>query len=355
MTTTTDGCGSSTRSVGDTTEPCGGERQLINARWREETVKCGDLAGMLADTVNIPAGTSATFTLKRVSDSSTIGTENGSTEASSVTKTWVSKKPSEVWNGAEVKFTVAAAGLQADSQDPQLSFHRYPDIARASISGRMSSTNSEGSNFGWDKKVFAEFTDRELILTVKVHLLNRTESKPQQDKKESYSDYSTRCSAVPVGDPVSDDAKQNMKDTIEGVYRDQLFLHRHACLRGDRCDCDTGYKCCKFKVQVHVEFVETTGSMIHEVNLWPGSDRADSNNWFREESRPGKSWAHETGHLMGFYDEYRTGATGSAPWRPSVPASLMGSGTDVYDYHMEEFRAWYSTNGGEEFDLKRNG
>jgi hypothetical protein len=105
---------------------------------------------------------------------------------------------------------------------------------------------------------------------------------------------------------------------------------------------------------VRLELLDAAGPNVNEVNLWPGSGRADSSNWDRIESRPGKSWAHEVGHLMGFYDEYSSGATGAAPWRPDVPSSIMGDGTTIFDYHIEEFRAWYSGRAGEQFDLVQN-
>lgn len=337
--------------VGGTSESC--QKQLLNARWATNPVKCGDSARMLADTVNIPAGTPATFAVKEL-DNSTITTENANTEASSVEGEWISEKTNLEWNGGEVKFKVATSGLTADSQEDHLSFHRYPDIARASLSGRMSSPPGSASpRFGWDKKVYIEFTDRKLTLTVKVHLINRTQPKPEREKKESLGDYRTRCNNVPVGGPVPDAAKQDIKTTVESVYIDQWDVHRDACQRGDDCSCDRIFKCCIFELEVILELVETSGSMIHEVNLWPQSGRANSSNWHRIESRPGKSWAHEVGHLMGFYDEYAEGATGSPPWQPSVPASIMGSGTTVFDYHIEEFRAWFSSQIGETFNLVR--
>lgn len=339
------------KSVGGTTAPCASPK-IINARWATATVKCGDNAQMLADTQNIPANTAAVFTVKKTSDSSSITTANSNTAAASVNGTWVSQKPSDHWNGADAKFTVAAAGVQADSQDPQLSFHRYPDIAQASLSGHVvSPPGSSSPRFGWDEKVLIEFTNRKLTLTVKVHLINRTQPRPEKGKKESYGDYYTRCDATPTGGPVPADAKQSIKNAVETIYRNKLDLHRQACQRGNGCNCSRNNLCCKFETVVRLELVDTSGTMIHEVNLWPQSGRADSSNWYRIESRPGKSWAHEVGHLMGFYDEYTEGATGNAPWVPSAPGNIMGSGTGVPDYYFEEFRTWFTGQSGETFNL----
>ena len=143
-------------------------KRLFNARWSSTPVKCGDPATMLADTENIAAGSSATFTVKKTADSSAVASPTSSSTASAVEGRWVSKKTSDNWNGAEAKFTVVCDGLTAESQDPQLSFHRYPDVAQASLTGRLQSPPAPASvRFGWDKKVFIEFTDRKLTLTVK--------------------------------------------------------------------------------------------------------------------------------------------------------------------------------------------
>ncbi len=341
----------SDRTLGSPVESC--PKELINARWEQETVKCGDNAGMLADTVNIAAGVNATFTITAASGGGTVATEISTTMPSSVRGTWLSKKSTSVWNNPEDRFSVTADGLTAQSQDPQLSIHIYPDIAQASLTRTLQAPPGS-SNFRWDEKVHIEFTNRKLILTVKVRLLNRTQNRPERGKKESYADYEARCNEIPVSGAVPDASKQSIKSTVEGVYRDQWNVHRRNCGRGSACDCDRAKKCCKFEIEVRLEFVETAGSMVNDVNMWPGTGRADSANWHRIESRPGKSWAHEVGHLMGFYDEYSEGATGSPPWRPNVPSSIMGSGTEVLDYHLEEFRAWFSGQAGEEFNLLRN-
>ncbi len=339
------------REVGGAVQPCSAKR-IFNARWMSSPVKCGDDAVMMADTENIPAGIAAIFAVKRMSDSALLSTENENTEATSVEKGWMSKKPSADWNGAEVKFKVSAAGVEADSQPEQLSFHSYPSIAQASISGRMQSPPAPSTaRFGWDKKVLIEFTDRKLLLTVKVCLRNKTQARPERGKKESYADWKQRCRDVPVGSAVPAAAKQTMKEGIESVYRDELYLHREMCQRDDACDCNLDHRCCKFPVEVQVEFVETSGAMNHEVNLWPGTGRASSNDWYRTESRPGKTWPHEVGHLMGFYDEYSSGAIGNPPWQTSSSTSIMGSGNEVFVYHLQEFLDWFSNNVGEPFKL----
>ncbi len=327
-------------------------RNIIHARWVTTSVKCGDKAQMRAETVNIPGDTAATFAVKKKIDNGMITTVNTKAKTGSVEGEWISQKPSADWNGEEVKFNVTSGGEAADSNGNQLSFHRYPDIARASLSEIISSPPGALSpRFGWDKKVFIEFTGRSLILTVKVHLVNRIQVRPTRGEKESYEDFVTRCNATPVGDPVPAPSKRAIQAAVEAIYRNKLDLHRQLCLREDSCNCPPSHFCCKFETQVRLEFVETSGAMIHEVNLWPQSARGDASNWYRIESRPGKTWAHEVGHLMGFYDEYIEGATGNSPWAPSSSANIMGSGTGVPDYYFEEFRSWYSSQAGEVFNL----
>jgi hypothetical protein len=251
-----------------------------------------------------------------------------------------------------VDFDVAAGGATEQSEN-QLKFHHYTAVDRAEISGSMQSPPAPAAmNFGWDKKVYIEFTDQKLILTVKIRLRNKIQPRPERGRKESFGDYYARCDAVPVGDPVTDERKQHYKQAIEGIYQDEQILHREGCERDDTCDCDIRNKCCKFKVEVQVEFVEAIGLMINDVNLWPGEGRADSSNWYRTSSA--KTMAHEVGHVMGFYDEYTDGATASPSdpdWVQNSTTSLMGYGEEVYDYYLEEFRAWFVGQAGEEFQL----
>lgn len=326
--------------VSETVESC--PRRIINARWAVTPVKCGDNAQMLADTENIPANTSATFDVKKISDNSSITTINSNTTTSSIEGMWESQKPSENWNGAEVKFTVAAAGEQADSGDEQLSFHSYPDIARQTRTHNRTPVGYAA----FTGRYTIEFTDRQLIVKVRVKLLNKQAARPA-----NRADYAS----VANGPPVADAQKRLMKRRIQRILSKRLDLHRWECARENECNCPRDYKCCKFEVIVRVYFVESNEH--HVVNLWPGSSRHDAENWHVTESRTGLSWAHETGHLLGWYDEYAGGGTAPAAdnprgrWQNDRSRGIMGPGRIVYWDHLEDFRSWFVRRSGENWRL----
>lgn len=317
---------------------------VINARWGSTPVKCGDNAQMLADTENIPSGTAATFAVKKVSDSAAITTVNSNTTASSIEGAWESKKTSADWNGAEVKFTAAASGEQADSQDPQLSFHSYPDVARRTRTHARSPVGFAA----FTGKYTIEFKDKQLIVKVRVKLLNKQAARPA-----NRADYA----GVANGAAVSRAKKRSMKRAIERKLSKRLDLHRWDCARGNDCDCPRDNKCCRFEVVVKVYFVESNEH--HVINFWPGSSRHDAENWHVTESRAGLSWAHETGHLLGWYDEYAGGGTAPAAdnaggrWHNVRSRGIMGPGSLVYWDHLEDFRSWYVRRSGENWRLVR--
>jgi hypothetical protein len=89
-----------------------------------------------------------------------------------------------------------------------------------------------------------------------------------------------------------------MKADIEGKLSRKINLYRKNCAFGDACACPK-------PIVVVVDFVES--GQHHEVNLYQGPGRANAMNWTREKTRD-NSWAHETGHLLDWYDEYAGGA-----------------------------------------------
>ena len=335
--------------VGGTSESC--PRRLFNARWASTPVKCGDDAQMLADTENIPADTPATFMVKRISDSGTITTTNNNTTASSVEGIWCSQKPSDNWNGAEVKFTVTGGGESADSQEEQLSFHKYPDISRTDFLQHRTS-----GIYGWDQAVKVELDDRVLIIHVPIKI-RKCGDLPKRRKNEDYASYAGRWSPETYSSPrddLSSAEKAALKNAIENVFDRQMAMHRTGCTRHTRsggCPDQVTRKCCKFEIKVQVHFYNmndsSAPSWASEVNYWNGADRANSANWFMDDLT-NEPWvmAHEVGHLLGFYDEYQPdGACGSSPWQPSNSGALMGGGTRLETYYFNDYANWIGDSG----------
>ncbi len=344
--------------VGCAVEPCPfAEKKsslpplVFNARWQDEVVKCGDEAQMLAETQNIPSDTNATLTIQRVAGGGAIATVNCKTGAASVAGAWISQKQSDSWDGEEAKFVAAASGVQGNSEGTQLSLFKYPDIKKATRSHVRKAENRNNPaavvHYADLKgKYTIEFTERQIIVKVRVKLVNKQGARPA-----STADYGT----VANGPAVAAAQKNKMKKKIEKVLSQRLDVHRKGCPRGDGCNCPLDYKCCKFEILVKVFFVEAHEH--HVVNLWPGSARHNAANWHVVESRPDKSWAHETGHLLGWYDEYNDGAhppAGADPqgrWQNNRPAGIMGTGSAVFWDHLEDFRSWFVAETGENWRL----
>jgi hypothetical protein len=323
--------------------PC--PKSLINARWENATIKCGDLAYMLADSRGIAAGTAASFEVKQTSDSAVVRTINGSA-AASMRQAWTSQKTTDAWGGAERKFTVSSDGLTADSRDPQLSFHRYANIARAAYPAHITS-----GIYGWDRTALVELDDRVLKIHIPIKI-RKCGDLPKQRKGEGYAAYVARWTPPTYNaaqHDLSAGEKTALKNAIEGFFRWQVCVHRTDCSRHlgpGGCPDPSTRKCCKFEIAVYVHFYNLNDAAApasaSTVNYWNGENRANSANWFMGHY-PGSNWvfAHEVGHLLGFYDEYQPdGATGSAPWQASNGAGLMGGGRGIEKYYFDAYAAW---------------
>jgi hypothetical protein len=317
--------------------------QVYNARWQNTEVKCGDTTQMLANTANIEAGTQADFTIQKISDDSTVATVNENTAATSVRAQWLTKKPSNQWDGQpELKFQVSADGAQAESGN-QLIFHEYRDSAGQERTISRTGTNAAGETARLrDGKFRAEFRDRILKITIRLKLNNRTGARPSDSGGTREDD-----AAVPIGSPVSDADKNGFKNDIQGYISKKLKMHRHDCGRGETCDCSN--ECCKFDVEVQVEFVEDNAH--HTVDLWPGRGRATSVNWYHVKTRD-NSRAHETGHLLGWFDEYADATWHGSPprWQNDRPGALMNTGADIPPEYYFDFRDWFRSRTGEAWD-----
>lgn len=191
--------------------------------------------------------------------------------------------------------------------------------------------------FGWTGKFDIEFKSGILHVTTKVKLINRLGAKPASGDP-----------MPAVGDPVTDEDKAEIKKDVESKLTGKWFMHRKGCDRNKACDCDEKYGCCKFRVRVHLEFVES--GEHHVVNLFQGPGRANASNWTRVKTRD-NSWAHETGHLLAWFDEYVGGAVGTAPrWKAPNNTAVMSSGLKVPFEYYWDFRDWLKGKSSQEWE-----
>lgn len=175
------------------------------------------------------------------------------------------------------------------------------------------------------------------------------------------------------------------------------IYHRTGCTRGDKCNCSivknrkgeyTTSGCCKlpFKVIIEEGGLSDNRVNLHYLNIGQRRQaranmratsggkqlpRKDPNYWgatgltqsvnsynlYYPENRAG-TYAHEVGHMLGFPDQYLTGAVakgsmsvsgpvkGAAAW-PIEEASVMGgSQNKAMKYHLEAtwFNDWINSN-----------
>ncbi|OGP68596.1 MAG: hypothetical protein A2169_15595 [Deltaproteobacteria bacterium RBG_13_47_9] len=298
----------------------------ISGRFDDLIVKCGDRIGLEADAENIPDGTKTTFRIRQYINAVPIATEIAYLKGLKVRgKSWITKKVFKGWSPPTVEFEVSADGAKAASENTY-QIYQYNDFGSFTVTiPRI--VNKVSKIFKWTGKYDMEFYDGVLIITTKIKLINRQGSQPHSGHAEP-----------PAGPPVNNQKKRTMKHDIESKLSGKWVLHREKCLRGKHCDCKKEPQCCKFPIKIQVEFVETGNH--HEVDLYWGSNHlVDASHWGRVKWRA-NDYAHETGHLLGWYDEYPAGATGGyGDWRTNRPNAIMNTGLQVPQQYYEAFRA----------------
>ncbi|MBK6529136.1 MAG: hypothetical protein IPF99_05995 [Deltaproteobacteria bacterium] len=182
--------------------------------------------------------------------------------------------------------------------------------------------SKNGKNYGWKANYAIEFKDGVVSVIGKVKL-------------------------VPVGALVITAAmKTKWKSQIEGYWNKVFSAHRKACGRGDACPCDFG--CCLYEIKVVCKFVDTGEYTTVNVNAgactgpWGSASWWYSDTWWESWSNnvPKSVRAHEFGHNIGLFDEYKGGATAASvdPNTYKEPtASIMCSGTSPMSWHFNTF------------------
>jgi len=309
--------------------PEGPPPRELRVTFGQEWLRCGDEVALRAFTEGIDDGEEVTFDIGQ--DGTSVASESATLAGGAASATWITRCRTDDRPEPPFELLGHCAGEDAEGDGP-LEVMKYEDISR-----QTRTIPCRSGRFGWTGKFDVELTDGEVVVTTKIKLLNRQGERPP------------RGDPLPdVGDPVSDATKRSMKSDIEGKLSGKHYLHRDDCARGDECDCPKERGCCWLRVRVVVEFVES--GEHHEVNLWRGRGRATSSNWTRVKTRA-NSYAHETGHLLAWYDEYASGAVGSAPrWRVQSGV-VMATGLDVPAEYYWDFRDWIGGRTAEDWDL----
>jgi hypothetical protein len=313
--------------VGATVQPCPLAKSIAG-RFTEAERKCGDAAHVEADGVQISEGASTTFSIARVRDGSALTSVSAPMRGQQVrNRSWGPKRPADYRAGDTFRLEVSADGASARGAN-QFRFFEYPSYAAETKTHACTS-----GVFGWTGKYAIAFASDLITVTVKIKLLNRQGSKPA-----SASDPMPA-----IGAAVSDGDKAAMKADVEGKLSEKVKLYRTACAFAAGCTCAK-------PIKIDVQFVES--GQHHDVNLFQGSGRANATNWTRVKTRD-NSWAHETGHLLGWYDEYTGGAVGTAPrWQPNEPANVMNVGLTVPPEYGWDFRDWFAGKTGESWTAR---
>ncbi|HLP41724.1 MAG TPA: hypothetical protein VK465_09480 [Fibrobacteria bacterium] len=280
---------------------------------------------------NLPSRATAKIDFMSELDGSLVETKKVTLDVLPHKMTWISRKTGLEWNKPVVRIN-AEAGAAKASGDNSFKFKKFPDYPMET----KSITCSSGI-FGWTGRFDIEFKAGILHVTTKIKLINRLGAKPAPGDP-----------TPGAGTPVTDEDKADMKKDIESKLTGKWFMHRKNCDRNKVCDCSEMNGCCKFRVRIHVEFVES--GEHHIVNLFQGPGRANATNWTRVKTRA-NSWAHETGHLLAWYDEYSGGAVGVAPrWKSPNDTAVMSSGLAVPFEYYWDFRDWLKQKSSQEWE-----
>lgn len=303
----------------------------ITAKFLAESGYCGDTVQIQMTGENLPAKPAAKIELKSGEDGSVVETLNGTMDQIPYKTKWIARKKGVEWGKPEVLISAEAAGAKASGEN-KFKLKRLPDYAKETKTIPCTS-----GIFGWTGKFDIEFKGGILHITTKVKLINRLGAKPGPSDP-----------MPAAGEPVTDEDKADIKKDVESKLTGKWFMHRKNCDRNKACDCDEKNGCCKFRVRVHLELVES--GEHHVVNLFQGPGRANASNWTRVKTRA-NSWAHETGHLLAWFDEYTGGAVGTAPrWKAPNDTAVMSSGLKVPFEYYWDFRDWLKEKASQEWE-----
>jgi hypothetical protein len=330
---------------GQTTVGAGGPRAIICLYFSDPEVLCGDEAHLDA----IVGAPQSTDTLNVSFQAADGGSEidsaspplDGVTHV--ITTNWIAKKPKDVWSDdPDVKavgklLDSGGNALSTEESAPSLKIIR-PECYEATMRQPSRTTpkwvDSSGTGAGpWVKQADNWQFPCGFDVTIKEGVITAT----------------CKINLAPQGGLVITNAmKSSWKNEIEGYWNNVFAAHRKKCKRGKNCDCNN--HCCKFDIKIVCSFVASGQHTTVDVHPgactgpWGSASWWYSTTWWENKSAnvPTSVRAHEFGHNMGLFDEYKGGATAPSvdPNHFTEPtASIMNGGNSPMIWHFMEHLA----------------
>jgi hypothetical protein len=320
--------------------------EVVKMKWAKDKVACGDLVKLEVETKNFTAATLSVSVLRgnatkdrQAFFSVPISGNKGSFE-------W---KCERMRYEKEVKVKGEQTSFKGTKDSDQLLIKTAPDAKEAihrqastpkyvkQVVGGVNTWVKTATNYGWDVAYDIEIKSGQFSVTRKIDF------------------------KLIDGASASDKDKRDWKNQIERVWNNKFKIHRVDCKRGDTCGCNADQGCCAYAIHIYCVWAAGQGK---QVELRPGANDpkgwgAKHKWWYSHEwwerlaNVPSTVRAHEFGHQIGMWDEYAAGACDPARKYTNEPTSIMGSGSQVYERHLQEFHDWFKAKaGGELGDTK---
>ncbi len=302
---------------GDATASCSPVKAIAGS-FANTAVQCGDRTYLDARGVNISEGSDISFSVYRGRDQFSLDSPTDVMFRQATHTEWFPHRPLGDRPGDVYFFDVYGDGETGQSSN----FFQF--VIRPNYGPNEQGWRCASGIYGWDAKFDIWFTADKVYLKLKIKLVQWYGSDPEHPGSRA--------------GPVSDANKAFLKNDIEPRLSNKMFFNRQSCHFGNLCSC-------LVPVVVQVEFVESGEQ--HVVNYYQGEFRADSAHWPRLRYWD-PMWAHEVGHLLGWYDEYTGGANGTPPrWQIDEPTHIMGTGDGLPPEYGWDFRDWLAGETGE--------
>lgn len=325
--------------------------KVVKLSWDQTEAYCGDEVKLTVETENLNGRSVLISAVREAPTFKSVGLIQAPISGEKANPAWLARR-GPYQPTVKLKAKVAALGGPKESSN-QLEVKGVADVKEIFSEQRTAHAMEWFSipgvggmwvtkaNYGWDTTYERKIEKGIVYITKKILFVPRihvsTKAKP------------------PI---ITNKMRNRWKQEIESIWDRKLKLHRKECKRGRKCDCSV---CggCMFPIRVVCEWGAGHGK---SVAFFGGSPSA--NDWGKRDlwwyshtwwegvgGAPATVRAHEFGHLIGMYDEYKEGAvspaarfsTSFSDRRVVDPSSIMNAGSRVYPRHYEEFQKWFET------------